>query len=50
MFALGNKPPGMVPSKGAYMNHDVARLAKYYQIPLHEMSVSQYQANGLLHI
>jgi len=29
-----NRPPMMVPAKGAYMIHDIERLRDFYQIPL----------------
>ncbi|XP_037129307.1 glutathione S-transferase kappa 1-like [Syngnathus acus] len=35
MQGAGNKPPGMVPTKFLYMNKDLARLAEYFNIPLH---------------
>ena len=40
VLCVGNKPPATVPAKGAYMMEDVARVAKYYQIPLNVPAVS----------
>ncbi|XP_061770927.1 glutathione S-transferase kappa 1-like [Nerophis ophidion] len=34
MQASGNKPPGLVPNKFAFMNNDLRRLAKYFNVPL----------------
>ncbi|XP_048338661.1 glutathione S-transferase kappa 1-like, partial [Sphaerodactylus townsendi] len=34
MKETGNQPPAMVPKKGEYMNKDLPRLAKFYQLPL----------------
>jgi len=34
MAASGNKPPAMVPAKGAYMTKDIERLAKFWRLPL----------------
>lgn len=31
----GNKPPGLVPNKFAYMTKDLDRLAGYFDVPLH---------------
>jgi len=38
MNESGNRPPGLVMSKGAYMMKDLDRLAKHYQIPLNQIS------------
>ncbi|CAL1534664.1 unnamed protein product [Lymnaea stagnalis] len=34
MNEAGNKPPALVPNKGAYMIKDVARIAKHHDVPL----------------
>ncbi|XP_075072427.1 glutathione S-transferase kappa 1-like isoform X2 [Mixophyes fleayi] len=34
----GNKPPAMVPSKGAYMTQDLEKMSKFYQVPLQQPS------------
>nr|XP_057909533.1 glutathione S-transferase kappa 1-like [Doryrhamphus excisus] len=34
MHGAGNKPPGLVPNKFAYMNEDLKRLAKYFNVPV----------------
>jgi glutathione S-transferase kappa 1 len=34
MQGAGNRPPMMVPNKGAYMIHDLNRIRQFYQIPL----------------
>ncbi|XP_051921277.1 glutathione S-transferase kappa 1-like isoform X2 [Hippocampus zosterae] len=34
MKGSGNKPPGLVPKKFLWMNHDLARLAVYFNVPL----------------
>ncbi|XP_019856690.1 PREDICTED: glutathione S-transferase kappa 1-like [Amphimedon queenslandica] len=34
MQLSGNRPPGMVPNKAAYMVTDLKRLRKYYDVPL----------------
>ncbi|XP_040900268.1 glutathione S-transferase kappa 1-like [Toxotes jaculatrix] len=34
MQGSGNKPPGVVPNKFMYMNKDLDRLAKYFDVPL----------------
>jgi glutathione S-transferase kappa 1 len=34
MQGSDNRPPGMVPMKGAYLQKDLSRMASYYQIPL----------------
>eukprot|EP00042_Codosiga_hollandica_P058671 m.888312 g.888312 ORF g.888312 m.888312 type:complete len:226 (-) comp59928_c0_seq4:1349-2026(-) len=34
MKESGNRPPGMVPAKGAYMLSDLSRLSAYYNVPL----------------
>ena len=36
----GNKPPGMLPAKAAYMSKDIERLRDFYGIPLVPPSVS----------
>ena len=38
-----NRPPEMVPAKVTYMDTDLSRLAKYYQIPIKIPAVSSYQ-------
>nr|XP_033781387.1 glutathione S-transferase kappa 1 isoform X1 [Geotrypetes seraphini] len=38
IHATGNQAPAMVPKKGAYMVHDLQRLATYYQVPLKQPS------------
>lgn len=38
MQGAGNKPPGVVPSKFAYMSKDLNRAATYFDIPLHAPS------------
>ena len=35
MQATGNKPPGMVPAKGAYLARDIPRCAEHIGIPYH---------------
>lgn len=35
MQATGNRPPGMVPAKGKYLNIDLARCCKRYDITMH---------------
>ena len=35
MQATGNRPPGMVPAKGAYMAQDYKRIAAHLGIPIH---------------
>ncbi|XP_007550151.1 glutathione S-transferase kappa 1 [Poecilia latipinna] len=35
MQGAGNKPPGLVPNKFAYMTKDLHRLANYFSVPLH---------------
>lgn len=35
MNATGNRPPGLVPSKGKWMLEDLARFAKRYNLPFH---------------
>jgi 2-hydroxychromene-2-carboxylate isomerase len=35
MQATGNRPPGMVAAKGAYMNRDLQRCAEYIGVPMH---------------
>ncbi len=35
MAATGNRPPGMVAAKGAYMTKDLARICKRYGITMH---------------
>jgi len=35
MAATGNRPPGMVAAKGAYMNKDLARICKRHGITMH---------------
>ncbi|NXA41865.1 GSTK1 transferase, partial [Eudromia elegans] len=44
MHATGNKPPGMLPKRGEYMLKDIARLGKYYQVPI------QVSAEHLQHL
>ncbi|XP_034553222.1 glutathione S-transferase kappa 1-like [Notolabrus celidotus] len=34
MHGSGNRPPGLVPNKFMYMNQDLTRLAKYFNVPL----------------
>ncbi|XP_060905308.1 glutathione S-transferase kappa 1-like [Labrus mixtus] len=34
MQGSGNKPPGLIPNKFLYMTQDLARLAKYFNVPL----------------
>lgn len=34
MHGAGNKPPGLVPNKFAYMAKDLNRLAEYFSVPL----------------
>ncbi|KAM6994694.1 glutathione S-transferase kappa 1-like [Tautogolabrus adspersus] len=34
MQGSGNKPPGLVPNKFLYMTQDLARLGKYFNVPL----------------
>lgn len=34
MSATGNKPPGSLPAKGAYMEKDLSRMARYHGAPL----------------
>ncbi|KAG5856298.1 hypothetical protein ANANG_G00006530 [Anguilla anguilla] len=34
MQGSGNKPPGLVPNKFAYMGKDLTRLAEYFGVPL----------------
>uniref|UniRef100_A0A3Q3FHB6 Glutathione S-transferase kappa n=2 Tax=Labrus bergylta TaxID=56723 RepID=A0A3Q3FHB6_9LABR len=38
MQGSGNKPPGLVPNKFLYMTQDLARLAKYFNVPLQSPS------------
>lgn len=38
MQGSGNKPPGLVPNKFMYMNQDLSRLAKYFNVPLQSPS------------
>ncbi|XP_063291209.1 glutathione S-transferase kappa 1 [Pelobates fuscus] len=38
MHATGNRPPAMVPTKGAYMAKDMQRLSEYYQVPIRQPS------------
>ncbi|CAH1775146.1 unnamed protein product [Owenia fusiformis] len=38
MQGSGNKPPAMVPNKGAYMLHDIERLKQYYNVPMNQPS------------
>jgi len=38
MQGSGNKPPGLVPNKFAYMTHDLKRLAQYFDVPLQSPS------------
>lgn len=38
MQGAGNKPPGLVPNKFMYMTQDLARLAKYFNVPLQSPS------------
>jgi len=33
MQGAGNKPPGVVPAKAAYMTQDLERLAQHYKLP-----------------
>lgn len=40
MKQLGNKPPGVLPAKAAYMFKDIERLRDFYGIPLVPPSVS----------
>lgn len=35
MQATGNRPPGLVPAKGKYMNRDLARCCQRYGLSLH---------------
>ena len=35
MQATGNRPPGTVPAKGAYMNRDILRCAEHIGLPFH---------------
>lgn len=39
-YIIGNKPPGVVPSKLAYMGKDIKRLRDFYGIPIKAPSVS----------
>ena len=34
LFDVGNKPPGLVPNKFLYMNKDLDRLARYFEVPM----------------
>lgn len=45
MKQLGNKPPGTLPAKAAYMSKDVERLRDFYGIPLVSPAVSIKHAN-----
>uniref|UniRef100_A0A8C5R827 Glutathione S-transferase kappa n=1 Tax=Leptobrachium leishanense TaxID=445787 RepID=A0A8C5R827_9ANUR len=38
MQATGNKPPAMVPNKGAYMGKDLRRLSEFYDVPVRQPS------------
>lgn len=38
MVGSGNKPPGFVYNKMLYMNQDIRRLAKYFNVPLQSPS------------
>lgn len=40
MKQLGNKPPGTLPAKAAYMFKDIERLRDFYGIPLVPPAVS----------
>lgn len=40
MEQLGNKPPGTLPAKAAYMSKDIERLRDFYGIPLVSPAVS----------
>uniref|UniRef100_A0A8C3Q1Q9 Glutathione S-transferase kappa n=1 Tax=Chrysolophus pictus TaxID=9089 RepID=A0A8C3Q1Q9_CHRPC len=34
MQSTGNKPPAMLPKRAEYLQKDIIRMAKYYQVPL----------------
>ncbi|XP_010715789.1 glutathione S-transferase kappa 1 [Meleagris gallopavo] len=34
MQSTGNKPPAMLPKRAEYLQKDIVRMAKYYQVPL----------------
>jgi glutathione S-transferase kappa 1 len=36
MQGSGNKPPAMVAAKAKYMDGDVARLGRYFDVPIHQ--------------
>lgn len=48
MQATGNRPPGMVPAKGAYMNRDMQRCADHIGLPFHSNPAFPMNTLGLV--
>jgi len=48
MQATGNRPPGMVPAKGAYMNRDILRCAEHIGLPFHSNPAFPMNTLGLI--
>ncbi|KAM6139879.1 glutathione S-transferase kappa 1-like [Pterocles gutturalis] len=42
MQATGNKPPAMLPKRAEYLQKDIKRMAKYYQVPV-QISEGDFQ-------